>query len=164
MIAMIVAVAQDNVIGKDNQLLWHLPKDLQYFKALTDGHIIVMGRKTFESLPKLLPNRTHWVLTNQKDYVPKYEGARLFYSLEELLEAIKKEEKVFVIGGEQIYRSFLPYAEKIFVTEVDASFEGDAFFPILEEKRFVRHQVIEGECDEKHPWPYRFVTYKRIEE
>lgn len=161
MIAMIVAMAQDRVIGKDNRLLWHLPKDLQHFKTLTDGHIIVMGRKTFESLPKLLPNREHWVLTKNISYRPKYEGARVFTDVDSLVSAIGEHETVYIIGGAEIYTMFMKKADRLYITEIDAAFEGDAYFPAIDEKVFAKVTVKDGEMDEKHPWPYRFLTYDR---
>ncbi len=162
MLSLIVAVAKNGVIGKDNQLLWHLPKDLQYFKQLTDGHIIVMGRRTFESLPKLLPNRTHWVITGQRDYKPLYDGARLFFSLEEVERALEGKKEAFVIGGAQIYEQFIHKANRLYITEIDRDFEGDAVFPPIPDT-FKKVSITEGERDEKHPWPYRFVVYEKAD-
>lgn len=161
MIAIIVAKAANNVIGKDNQLIWHLPKDLKHFKELTTGHIIVMGRKTLESLPFKLPNREHWVLTRQADYVPPYEGVRVFTSIAALLEAANSAEMVYCIGGAEIYQALMPYAAVLYVTEIDQAFDGDAVFPCIDNTQFTITQQEDGGTDEKNPLPFRFVTYKR---
>ena len=161
MIAIIVAKAANNVIGKDNQLIWHLPKDLKYFKELTTGNIIVMGRKTLESLPFKLPNREHWVLTRQADYVPPYEGVRVFTSVDELLEATKSVETVYCIGGAEIYKALMPYADILYVTESDQDFDGDAVFPNIDQTKFTITRNEDGGTDEKNPLPFRFVTYER---
>ena len=102
MLAMIVAVAENGVIGKDNQLIWHIPEDLAYFKQRTTGHVIIMGRKTLESLPFLLPNREHWVITSQLDYIPPYEGVKVFHSPEEAAQAAQDIELAYCIGGAQV--------------------------------------------------------------
>lgn len=160
MLALIVAKASNNVIGKDNKLIWHLPKDLKFFKETTTGHVIIMGRKTFESLPFLLPNREHWVISRDRALsVP--EGVKVFTSPEEAAQAAQDLDAAYVIGGEQIYKAFLPLVDTMYITEVDHDFEGDAFFPAIDEHVFERTRVIEGEQDEKHPYPFRFVTYTR---
>ena len=131
MINIIVAVADNNVIGKNNQLLWHIPEDLQRFKKLTTGFPVIMGRKTFESimlsLHKPLPDRKNVVITRQKDYqVP--EGVQVFGDLQSALDILAKEE-VFIIGGAQIYKQALPLADRLYVTQVKGKYDGDAFFP-----------------------------------
>lgn len=161
MLAMIVAVAQDRVIGRDNQLIWHLPKDLQYFKKLTKGHVIIMGRHTLESLPGLLPDREHWVITRSPDYVPPREDVRVFHSVEAAAKAAALLEQAFVIGGAQIYEQMMPYADRLYVTEVDHHFDGDVYFPPIDEKLFRRVLSVPGEMDEKNPWPFTFVTYDK---
>lgn len=163
MLAMIVARAKHNVIGKDNQLIWHLPKDLQYFKKLTTGHVIIMGRKTLESLPFLLPNREHWVVTRQTDYVPPYEGVRVFTSPEAAAAEAAKLDVAYCTGGAQMYESFMPYADVLYVTEIEHEFEGDAYFPTIDLNAFEVVESIPGEVDEKNPWPFSFVTYRRKE-
>ena len=117
MLAMIVAVAANGVIGKDNQLIWRIPEDLKYFKERTMGHVIIMGRKTLESLPFLLPNREHWVITSQVDYVPPYEGVKVFHSPEEVVSVAKDLDLAYCIGGAQVYASMAPYADRLYVTE-----------------------------------------------
>lgn len=163
MLAMVVAKAKNNVIGKDNQLIWHLPKDLQYFKKLTTGHVIIMGRKTLESLPFLLPNREHWVVTRKTDYVPPYEGVRVFHAPEDAVKAAQQLDIAYCIGGAQMYESFMPYAKELYVTEIEQEFEGDAYFPTIDLHQFEMVESIAGEVDEKNPWPFSFVTYRRKE-
>ena len=128
MLAMIVAVAENGVIGKDNQLIWRIPEDLKYFKERTIGHVIIMGRKTLESLPFLLPNREHWVITSQLDYIPPYEGVKVFHSPEDAVQAAKGLDMVYCIGGAQVYASMAPYADRLYVTELQQAFTGDVTF------------------------------------
>ena len=149
MLALIVAVAHHRVIGKDNSLIWHLPNDLKFFKEKTTGHVIIMGRKTFESLPFLLPNREHWVITKNKGFNAP-EGVRVFSSPEAVVEAAKEIDVAYVIGGAQIYEAFLPY-----------EFEGDAHFPAFDASAFTITSVVEGTVDDKNTYPHRFVTYER---
>lgn len=160
-IALIVAVAQNGVIGFNNQLIWHLPNDLKQFKRLTTGHPIIMGRKTFESIGKPLPNRVSIVITRNKDW--SFEGVIVVNSAKEAIEAACQTgtEEAFVIGGEEIYRLMLPIASKIYLTEVKANFEGDAHFviPYLEdwrEKNRTPHAA-----DEKHAVAFDFVELVR---
>ena len=129
-ISLIAAVARNRAIGKDGQLLWHIPEDLRYFREVTQGKTVVMGRKTWESLPEKfrpLPGRKNIVLSRQQDYVAK--GAILVFTIEEILDAISQDEEIFIIGGAELYRLFLPLAHKIYLTEVDGDYHADAFFP-----------------------------------
>lgn len=160
MLALIVAVAKNGIIGKDNSLIWHLPNDLQFFKRTTNGHVIIMGRHTFESLPFLLPNREHWVITKNKGFNAP-EGVRLFFSPQDAYEAAKKLDKAFVIGGAQIYKEFLPYVDRMYITEVLHEFDGDIAFPDFGNNDFVISSVVDGVVDEKNQYPHRFVTYDR---
>ncbi len=154
-LSLIVAKAKNNVIGKDNQLIWHLSDDLKRFKALTMGHPIIMGRKTFESLPKVLPGRTHYVLTGNPDYeVP--EGVLLFHDVKELLAALPEGEN-FLIGGARMYEELFPYADTLYITEIEKSYEGDAYFPDFDKAAWELTERIEGEGDILHA----FCTYKR---
>lgn len=158
MLALIVAVADNGAIGKDNQLLWHIPEDLQYFKKLTTGHTIVMGRKTLESLPFKLPNRTHWVITRHADYEPPYEDVQVFTSVQAVLKAIPKEEVVYCIGGAEIYKELMPYADYVYMTEVHEDFEGDVYFPTLGD---AFEEVSRKAAAMHSPLSYEFVTYER---
>ncbi len=154
-LTIIAAVAANGVIGRDNGLIWHLPDDLARFRTLTMGHPIIMGRKTFESLPKVLPGRTHYVLTGNPDYtVP--EGVILCHSPEELLKALPEGEN-FIIGGAAVYRLLLPYADRMILTELDRSYEGDACFPDFDRTEWTVTASEEGTGN----IPHRFVTYER---
>jgi dihydrofolate reductase len=126
-LSLIVAVANHNVIGVNNTLPWHLPEDLKRFKALTTGHHIIMGRKTYESLGRLLPNRTTVIVTRNKTYA--VAGALVANSLEAALALCVQDNEPFLIGGEQLYQLGLPLANKLYITHVDITVEGDAFFP-----------------------------------
>ncbi|WP_461630495.1 dihydrofolate reductase [Labilibaculum euxinus] len=158
-VSIIVAVSRNQVIGKDNQLIWKLSADLKRFKALTTGHTIIMGRKTFESIGKPLPNRTSVIITRQADYVA--EGCVVVNSLEEALEKFSDQEEVFIIGGGTIYKEALAKANKIYYTKVHKDFEGDTFFPVLDLKEW--KSVNREDCfpDEKNEVPYSFIDYIR---
>ncbi|WP_162126465.1 dihydrofolate reductase [Flavobacterium phycosphaerae] len=159
MITLIAAVAENNALGKDNQLLWHLPDDFKRFKSLTSGHYIIMGRKTFESFPKPLPNRTHVIITRQKNYAP--EGCIVVNSLEDAIAVCPKDEEVFVIGGGEIYTQSIAMADKIDITKVHQHFEADTFFPEIDLKLW---KLISEEFhpkDEKHAFDFTFLTYVR---
>lgn len=160
-ITLIAAAAENNVIGKDNQLIWHLADDLQRFKSLTSGHYIIMGRKTFESFPKPLPNRTHIVITRQKNYtVP--EGVIVVNNLEDALDAAKKDKQPFIIGGGEIYRQAIKYANKIELTRVHDSFEGDTYFPSIDKGIWTEVARTLHKKDLNNDYSYSFITYKRI--
>lgn len=155
-LSIIVARARNGVIGKDNQLIWHLSDDLKRFKTLTMGHPIVMGRKTFESLPKVLPGRVHYVLTGNPDYQAP-EGVLLFHDVKELLAALPAGES-FVLGGEHMYRELLPYADTMYITEIEEDFEGDAYFPRFDPLEWTLEENVEGEGE----LPHRFCTYRKV--
>lgn len=129
-LSLIVAFAKNNVIGINNTLPWHLPEDLKRFRALTTGHHIIMGRKTYESLGRLLPGRTTVIVTRNKNY--KLEGALIAHSLESAVDLCQNDAEAFVIGGAELYQDGLRLANKLYITEVDLSIEGDAFFPNLD--------------------------------
>lgn len=158
MLSLIAAVGKNNELGKNNKLLWHLPDDLKRFKELTTGHIIIMGRKTFESLPKILPNREHLILTRNKSYHVEDDRVTIYHSIDNLINSLDEGKENFVIGGGEIYRLFLPYVEKIYLTRVDQDFEADTFFPVLDHSQW---QVIE-ETPGKQDENYRFLTLKRL--
>jgi dihydrofolate reductase len=158
MIHIIVAASKNHVIGKDNKLLWHLPNDLKYFKAVTTGHPIIMGRKTYESIGKPLPNRLNIVISRNQ-----YESTEnLIYttSLQEAIAIAKvKDEEIFIIGGGEIYRQALPLAHKIHFTLVNTIIKGDTFFPEINENGW---QIESNEFhpkDEKHAFDYTFLIY-----
>ena len=130
MITLIAAVAENNALGKDNQLLWHLPDDFKRFKNITSGHHIIMGRKTFESFPKPLPNRTHVIITRQKDYQP--EGCLIVDSFAKAISVCPKDEELFIIGGGEIYNQSIEMADKLDITRVHHTFDADTFFPEID--------------------------------
>lgn len=154
---MIAAAAENRALGKDNQLVWHLPNDFKRFKTLTTAHHIIMGRKTFESFPKPLPNRTHIIITRQKDY--KAEGCIVVDSIEKAIEKCPKNENAFIIGGGEIYQLAMPYADKIELTVVHHTFEADAFFPKIDLENWELISSSFQSKDEKHKYDYSFDTY-----
>ncbi|MAM19454.1 MAG: dihydrofolate reductase [Bacteroidota bacterium] len=160
MLTLIAAAAENNALGKDNDLVWHLPDDFKRFKRLTSGHHIIMGRKTFESFPKLLPDRTHIVITRKKDYQP--EGVIVVHSMEEAIRAAKLDEQAFIIGGGEIYEMGMSHADRIELTRVHAEFEADAFFPEIDRNKWkiVKDQF--HDKDEKHDYSFTYLTYERI--
>ncbi|UOB18870.1 dihydrofolate reductase [Abyssalbus ytuae] len=159
MITIIAAAAENNALGKDNDLVWHLPDDFKRFKQLTTGHFIIMGRKTFESFPKPLPNRTHVVITRQTDYNP--DGCIVVNSMEKALELAKDDPQPFIIGGGEIYKLGLPYCNKIELTRVHASFDADTFFPEIEEGKWTLIQSTHHPKDDKHKYDFTYLTYSR---
>ena len=159
MIIMIAAVAENNALGKDNELVWHLPNDFKRFKTLTSGHHIIMGRKTFESFPKPLPNRTHIIITRQKNY--QAEGCIIVDSIEKALSICPKDEDSFIIGGGEIYTLGLAYTDKIEITRVHSSFEAVTYFPEINKKDWKLEKYEFNEKDEKHKYDYTYETYIR---
>ena len=160
-ISIIVAIAMNNAIGFENNLLYWLPNDLKRFKALTTGHTIIMGRKTFESFPKgALPNRRNVVLTRQDIAFP---GAERYGSLKEALDSCKGEEEVYIIGGASVYQEALPLADKLCITLIeDTPKEADAFFPVINLNEWKEISRDAHVTDEKHLYPYTFIDYERI--
>jgi len=159
-VTIIVAAAENNAIGKDNQLIWHLSDDLKRFKKLTSGHHIIMGRKTFESFPKPLPNRTHVVITRQENYeVP--EGVIVVNSLADAIDVAKNDSQAFIIGGGEIYRQALLFADKIELTRVHHNFEADTFFPELDNTQWKEVSNVFHPKDEKHEYEFSFITYQK---
>ncbi|NRT13356.1 dihydrofolate reductase [Flavobacterium sp. 14A] len=159
MTTMIAAAAENNALGKDNKIIWHLPDDYKRFKAITSGHYIIMGRKTFESLQKPLPNRTHIVISRQEDYNP--EGCTVVKTIEEALAACPANEDRFIIGGGEIYNLALPEANKIELTRVHHSFEADTFFPEIDLEDWELVQSELHPTDERHQYEFTYETYIR---
>lgn len=160
-LTLIAAVAHNNVIGANNQLLWHMSADLKRFKELTMDHTLIMGRKTFESIGKPLPGRKTIVVTRNKNYDAK--GCELATDLKDAICKAREDGDVFVAGGGEIYRQVinLHYTKKICLTRVYANFEGDSFFPEINPDQWELIEREEHEPDEKNPYPYAFLTYKR---
>lgn len=161
MLSIIVAVAKNNVIGKDNQLIWHLPEDLKRFKRLTTGHTIIMGRRTFESLGRVLPNRKHVILCNDKQINIDDENVEILPDISLLDKYKDSPEENFIIGGATIYRLLMPIADKMYVTHIDKDFDGDVYFPQIDEKEWKVVDEEEGPDDGKNTFKYKYVTYER---
>ena len=163
MITLIVAMGKNREIGKENQLLWHLPKDLKHFKELTSGYPIIMGRKTYESIGKPLPNRTNIVISRKNDWFE--EGILIVGSIKEAVKFAKKiDEEVFVIGGGNIYEQTIDFADKLEVTLVDAVLDADTFFPKINEKVWQKTNEEYHQKDEKNEFDFCFQTFERIKE
>ena len=158
MLTIIAAASENNALGKDNQLLWHLPEDFKRFKTLTSEHYIVMGRKTFESFPKPLPNRTHIIITRQNDYQAP-EGCVVVSSLEKAMELCPANEEAFVIGGGEIYKQAINVVDKIDVTRVHTSIDADTFFPEIDTNTWKLVFEEFHPKDEKHAFDFTFLTY-----
>ncbi len=161
MLSIIVAIAKNNVIGKDNKLIWHIPEDLKRFKRITTGKTIIMGRNTFLSLGRVLPERKHVVLTHLQETVSDDEQVKTVYSIDDLREYIENDEENFVIGGAMMYKTLMPYANKMYITEIDQEFDGDVYFPEIDKNEWKEVERIPGLTDEKNPYRYNYVTYIR---
>ncbi len=160
MIVSLVAAASDNnVIGKNNTLIWRMPADMKFFKNLTTGHTVVMGRKTYESMGKPLPGRKNIIITRNTAY--KAEGCVVFSSFSAVLEYCKAENEVFVIGGAEIYHQLIHSADKIYLTRIHENFDGDAFFPDIAINEWDETLHTDFPADEKNPHTYSFIEYLR---
>lgn len=157
--SLVVAVAENGVIGRNNQLPWRLPGDLAYFKLVTMGHPIVMGRRTYESIGRPLPGRTNIVVTHQRGYAAP--GCVVVHSLDEAWKAADGAGEVSVIGGTALFRDALPLADRIHLTEVQAKIEGDTFFPAFERGEWRETEVARHPADAKHEYPFRIVVLDR---
>ena len=162
MLSIIVAKAKNNIIGKNNELVWHLPEDLKHFKELTTGHTIIMGRKTYESLGKPLHNRKHIIFSQNPDFRVHEENVQVVHSLLEIQDLIEGKEEAFVIGGAMIYNFLMPYVKKMYVTEIKQEFDGDAFFPIIDSEKWKETSRTTGIKNEENNLDYDFVTYEKI--
>ncbi len=161
MLKILVAFDENRVIGKNNALIWHLPADLKRFKALTTGHVIIMGRKTYESIGRPLPNRTTVVISRQQDL--KIEGVILAHSVEEAILKAKSisRDDIFIVGGAEIYQLSLPLADQILVTQLHDIFEGDAFFPEISPAIWEVAEQERGVTDEQNAYQFSYITYAR---
>lgn len=157
-ITIVVAIASNNAIGKDNKLLWRLPNDLKHFKQITSGHTIIMGRKTYDSVGKPLPNRRNIVVTRQDIHI---EGVEIASSIDAALAVCADEPEVFIVGGAEIYRQSMSRVNRIYLTIVHRDFEADTFFPQLDEKEWKTVSREDFEADERNPIPYSFITLER---
>jgi len=157
-ISAVVAIAENNAIGKNNQLLWRLPNDLKHFKAITSGHTVIMGRKTYDSVGKPLPNRRNIVITRQNISI---EGCEVVASVAEALALCRAEQEVFIVGGAEIYQLAMPLTDRIYLTIVHQAFDADAYFPQLDITEWAETEREEHGTDEKHAIPYSFITLQR---
>ena len=158
---IIAAAAENNALGKDNQLLWHLPDDFKRFKAITSNHHIIMGRKTFESFPRPLPNRFHIIITRDLNYSVAHDQCAVVHSLKEAYAYAAKEEVVFVIGGGEIYAQAMADADAIELTRVHERYEADTFFPEIDPEIWELIRSEEHPADGKHAVPFTYLTYAR---
>ena len=159
-IILIAAVSENHVLGRDNKLIWHISDDLKRFKKLTNGHSIIMGRKTYESMPAALPGRRNIILTRNKKYIA--EDAFVAHSIHEALKLAKDDPCPYVIGGGEIYSLFLPIADKIELTRVHKIFEGDAFFPEIDMTKWILKSSERNNSSINQPYNYSFLTYTKI--
>ncbi len=159
MLTIIAAVAKNGALGKDNQLIWHLPADLKRFKEVTNGHHIIMGRKTFESLGKPLPNRTTIIITRNKDY--HVENCIVVNSLGEAIAAAKEDDNPYILGGAEIYKQAMDIADKLDLTLVHHKFDADAFFPEIDKNIWEEISRDDFSKDEKNQFDYSFVKYQK---
>jgi dihydrofolate reductase len=159
-ISIIVAIAENYAIGKDNQLLWHLSEDLKRFKRITEGHNIIMGKRTYYSLPKRpLAGRTNIILTDVAG--EEIDGCPMAYSIDDIMNKCDENKENFIIGGGSVYKQFFPIAQKLYITKVHATFEADTFFPEIDLATWKIIETEEHKADEKHKFNYTFVTYQR---
>ncbi|MBU5593268.1 dihydrofolate reductase [Clostridium sp. MSJ-4] len=162
MLSAIVAVANNNAIGKDNDLLVRIPRDLKRFKDITTGHTIILGRKNFQSLPRVLPNRHHIILTRNRNFKIEDERVTVIHSIEDLKPYMEDSKEHFVVGGGEIYKLLLPYTDKLYITKVYADFDADTFFPDFNEKQWKVVYREKGIRDEENPYDYEYLDYERI--
>ena len=158
-LTIIAAASANNVIGFDNKLIWNIPKDLKRFKELTQGHSVIMGRKTFESLPSPLPNRRNIVVTRNKDY--SLEGIEVFSSIEDAIDVCRDDLQPFIIGGGEIYSQTINLVDKIELTRVYKDYQGDAFFPEIPQDKFELASELVNYLDDDSHTKYSFLTYIR---
>ncbi|HEO8418549.1 dihydrofolate reductase [Niallia sp. FSL W8-0635] len=158
-VSLIVAMDENRVIGKENDIPWRIPRDWEYVKKITSGHPIILGRKNFQSIGKALRNRRNIVLSRDRELV--LDGCEMAHSLDEVFTLCEKEEEIFIFGGEEIYIMFLPYVESMYITKIHAEFEGDTFFPNVDLNEWKETSVTKGITDEKNPYSYYFHVFER---
>jgi dihydrofolate reductase len=163
-ISLIAALTQNRVIGKNNDLPWHLPDDMKYFMQTTQHHYVVMGRRNYESIPEKfrpLPNRTNMVVTRQNNF--KAQGCIVVHSLEQAIELAKAnhEQELFIIGGAEIYKLGMPYANRLYLTEIQTELEGDTYFPSIDQQQWTEMSRVHRAADMKHLYAFDFVVYEK---
>ena len=160
-LVMIAAAGENNALGRDNDLIWHLPDDFKRFKRITTGHTIIMGRKTFESFPKPLPNRFHIIITRNREYQVNHPECKVVHDLEEALNMVSEEDRAFIIGGGEIYKQALPHTDRIELTRVHANLEADTFFPDIDPDQWELLEESYHPKDERHKYPFTYLSYTR---
>ncbi len=158
-VSLVVAHAENRTIGRGGKLPWHLPADLQFFKRLTTNHTIVMGRKTYESIGRPLPNRRSIVITRDPGY--RADGVDIAPSLEEALAMAAGDDDVFIIGGAEVFEQGIPLAERIYLTKIHAQVEGDVWFPPIDEGEWTVISREDHAADDRHAYAFTFITYQR---
>lgn len=158
MLSIIAALNEDNLIGRNNSLIWHIPEDLKRFKKITSGKTIIMGRKTFESLPSILPNRKHIIITRNMKYSIPEKSVKIIHSINDISRYIKNEEEAFVIGGSEIYKQLLPYCHKLYLTLIKSKENGDAYFPKFNKNYYT---IVEFEKHHYDKIEYNFITFEK---
>lgn len=159
MLSIIVATANNNIIGGDNKLLWHISEDLKRFKEITSGNTIIMGRKTFESLPGILPNRKHIVITRDKNFNVDSDMVEIIHNLDDVISKYENSnEEAFIIGGGEIYKATLPFTKKLYLTKVKQDFEGDTKFPTINEGQWKIDFNSEEKLDDKSSLKFEFIN------
>jgi dihydrofolate reductase len=158
-LSLVVAASSNNVIGRDGGLPWHLPDDLRQFKRLTTGKAVIMGRSTYESIGRPLPDRRNIVMTRNAEYVA--DGCDVVSSVSEAMDAVEGVEEVMIIGGGQVYRDFLPLADRIYLTRVQAELEGDTYFPEIDEAAWRLVSSEHHAADEKHRYAFDVMVFER---
>ncbi|MBV8389047.1 MAG: dihydrofolate reductase [Mucilaginibacter sp.] len=158
-VTIVVAIAENYAIGKHNQLLWHMPADLKHFKQITSGHTVIMGRKTYDSVGKPLPNRRNIIITRQDIIIP---GCEVVKSVDAALELCKGEEEVFIVGGAEIYKLAMNKTDRIYLTIIHHSFDADSFFPEIDYMEWKETAREDHRPDEKHKYAYSFITLDRV--
>jgi len=160
-IIMIAAAAENDALGKDNALLWHLPDDFRRFKAITTGYPIIMGRKTFESFPKPLPNREHIIITRDTSYAVTHPDCHIVHSTEDALAMVKEKEQAFIIGGGELYAQGMAFTDIIELTRVHGSYEADTFFPKIDPQDWILSKEEHHPKDERHAVAFTYQTFVR---
>ncbi|MDP4083540.1 MAG: dihydrofolate reductase [Bacillota bacterium] len=160
MISYIVAMDENRVIGKENQLPWRLPEDLKFFKRVTMGHPVAMGRKTFESIGRKLPGRENMIITRNREF--QCEDCTIFYSVQDFVEDSKRRnEEVFVIGGAEIFKESFPFVDRLYITHIHERFSGDTFFPEFNIQEWMLQSCEKGPKNEQNPFDYEFCIYNK---
>lgn len=161
MISLLLAMDKNQLIGKDNDLPWRLPADLAYFKRVTMGHPIIMGRKTYDSIGRPLPGRENIIVTRDTSY--KAEGCKVIHSIEDIVKMSEEtDQELFVIGGAEIFKEILPHSDRLYITEIEEEFEGDTYFPAFDKDEWKIISKEKGIKDEKNPYEYTFLVYEKI--